>query len=209
MVPPEDFEAPPDDPWGTAPPTVTLPARTRDFSGRPPREILHEVFGYDDFRGDQAAIVDQVVGGGDAVVLMPTGAGKSISYQVPALAARAPGSSSARSSRSCTTRSTRSSGNGVRAAYLNSTQAPPERQAVEQAFLAGELDLLYVAPERLLCRVDHGAAPARAPQRHRHRRGALRVAVGPRLPARLPRARRPRRALPGRAAHRAHRDGHP
>ena len=50
-----------------------------------PVEVLHRVFGYDEFRGDQAAIVDQVIAGGDAVVLMPTGGGRSITYEVPAL----------------------------------------------------------------------------------------------------------------------------
>lgn len=149
LVPPDDFEAPPDDRWGTAAPVVTLPPRTRDFSGRPQGEILHEVFGYAEFRGDQAAIVEQVVGGGDAVVLMPTGAGKSITYQVPALAR--PGTGLVISPLIALMHDQVDAlvANGVRAAYLNSTQAPTERQAVEQAFLAGELDLLYVAPERL------------------------------------------------------------
>ena len=126
------------------------PSRARATSAAvTPRQILHEVFGYDDFRGDQAAIVDQVVGGGDAVVLMPTGAGKSITYQVPALAR--PGTGLVISPLIALMHDQVDAlvANGVRAAYLNSTQAPPERQAVEQAFLAGELDLLYVAPERL------------------------------------------------------------
>ncbi|MFX5602899.1 hypothetical protein ABTD90_20345, partial [Acinetobacter baumannii] len=60
-----------------------LPA-IRDFTGRDPRDVLHEVYGYDTFRGDQADIVQRVIDGGDAVVLMPTGGGKSVTYQVPA-----------------------------------------------------------------------------------------------------------------------------
>ena len=59
-------------------------------------EALHTVFGYDEFRGNQAAAIDQVIGGGDAVVLMPTGGGKSLIYQIPALVRPGTGSSSAR-----------------------------------------------------------------------------------------------------------------
>ncbi|MFH8251617.1 DNA helicase RecQ [Microbacterium sp. B2969] len=144
--PPDEFEPPPDDGWGT--PVATVP-RARDFTGTDPRVILHEVFGYDDFRGDQGAIVEHVVAGGDAVVLMPTGGGKSITYQVPALAR--PGTGLVVSPLIALMHDQVDAliANGVRAAYLNSTQGPSERHAVEQAFLAGELDLIYVAPERL------------------------------------------------------------
>jgi len=149
--PPDDFEAPPDDRWDAAASVDSPPRgpRTRDFTGAAPREILREVFGYDDFRGDQAAVVEHVVAGGDAVVLMPTGGGKSITYQVPALAR--PGTGLVVSPLIALMHDQVDAliANGVRAAYLNSTQAPPERAAVEQAFLAGDLDLLYVAPERL------------------------------------------------------------
>ncbi|WP_345801162.1 DNA helicase RecQ [Microbacterium sp. AZCO] len=148
LVPPDDFEAPPDD-LGAPPAAVALARRARDFTGSDPRAILREVFGYDDFRGDQGAIVEHVVAGGDAVVLMPTGGGKSITYQVPALAR--PGTGLVISPLIALMHDQVDAliANGVRAAYLNSTQGPAERQAVEQAFLAGELDLIYVAPERL------------------------------------------------------------
>ena len=121
----------------------------RDHTGADPRAVLHEVFGYDDFRGDQAAIVDQVVTGGDAIVLMPTGGGKSITYQVPALVR--PGTGLVISPLIALMQDQVDAlvANGVNAAYLNSTQSPAERAGVEQAYLAGELDLLYVAPERL------------------------------------------------------------
>lgn len=121
----------------------------RDFTGFDPRVVLHEVYGYDTFRGEQGAIVEHVIGGGDAVVLMPTGGGKSVCYQVPALVR--PGTGLVVSPLIALMHDQVDAlvANGVRAAYLNSTQAPPERAAVERAYLAGELDLLYVAPERL------------------------------------------------------------
>jgi len=125
-----------------------VPAR-RAVVGSDPRAVLKEVFGYDDFRGDQAAIVAQVVAGGDAVVLMPTGGGKSITYQVPALVR--PGTGLVVSPLIALMHDQVDAliANGVRAAYLNSTQSSAERAGVEQALLAGEIDLLYVAPERL------------------------------------------------------------
>jgi len=110
---------------------------------------LREVFGYDAFRGDQQAVVDHVIAGGDAVVLMPTGGGKSITYQVPALVR--PGTGLVVSPLIALMHDQVAAliANGVRAAYLNSTQLPHERQEVERAYLSGELDLVYVAPERL------------------------------------------------------------
>ncbi|MCU4673912.1 DNA helicase RecQ [Microbacterium fluvii] len=135
-------------PAASATPQASAPDR-RDFTGADPRAVLKEVFGYDDFRGDQQQIVAQVVGGGDAVVLMPTGGGKSITYQVPALVR--PGTGLVVSPLIALMHDQVDAlvANGVRAAYLNSTQQLAERQAVEQDYLAGRLDLLYVAPERL------------------------------------------------------------
>ena len=124
-------------------------APARDLAAVEPSEVLHEVFGYESFRGDQAAIVDHVAGGGDAVVLMPTGAGKSITYQVPAFVRQGTGLVISPLIALMHDQVDALVANGVRAAYLNSTQLPHERQAVEQAYLAGQLDLLYVAPERL------------------------------------------------------------
>ncbi len=175
LAPPDDYDAPPPPEFdgyagalarqtagaprqghGDAPHRATpdhgapMPVRTgRDHTGADPRAVLHEVFGYDDFRGDQAAIVEQVVAGGDAIVLMPTGGGKSITYQVPALVR--PGTGLVISPLIALMHDQVDAlvANGVNAAYLNSTQSPAERAGVEQAYLAGELDLLYVAPERL------------------------------------------------------------
>ena len=110
---------------------------------------MHEVFGYDEFRGEQAAIVDQVIGGGDAVVLMPTGAGKSVTFQVPALVREGTGLVISPLIALMHDQVDALVANGVRAAYLNSTQSAGERAGVERAYLDGELDLIYVAPERL------------------------------------------------------------
>lgn len=130
-------------------PAAPRPRLGRDRTGDDPRAVLKDVFGYDDFRGDQAAIVAQVVSGGDAVVLMPTGGGKSITYQVPALVRPGTGLVVSPLIALMHDQVDALTANGVNAAYLNSTQSPAERASVEQAYLAGDLDLLYVAPERL------------------------------------------------------------
>nr|WP_280220908.1 DNA helicase RecQ [Nocardia neocaledoniensis] len=111
--------------------------------------MLRRVFGYDSFRGDQAAIVEQVVGGGDALVLMPTGGGKSLCYQVPALVRPGVGVVVSPLIALMQDQVDALSALGVRAGFLNSTQSPDERRTVEAQFVAGELDLLYLAPERL------------------------------------------------------------
>lgn len=131
----------------TAPSVLTL--ERRDHLGADPVAVLKEVFGYDAFREGQGDIVSHVVSGGDAVVLMPTGGGKSITYQVPALVR--PGTGLVISPLIALMHDQVDAliANGVRAAYLNSTQSSGERAGVERAFLDGELDLLYVAPERL------------------------------------------------------------
>ena len=179
LPPPDDDWAPPaDDGWApvvfepraraatgvpTAAPTRTAPPRAaatvatsapRVVRAAPPRfaaaaEALHTVFGYDAFRGEQAEIIAQVAGGGDAVVLMPTGGGKSLCYQIPALLREGTGVVVSPLIALMHDQVDALVRNGVRAAYLNSSQQPAERAQVERAYLAGELDLLYVAPERL------------------------------------------------------------
>ncbi|MFJ3766476.1 DNA helicase RecQ [Streptomyces sp. NPDC090082] len=111
--------------------------------------VLHRVFGYSSFRGEQGEIIEQVVGGGDALVLMPTGGGKSLCYQIPALVRAGTGVVISPLIALMQDQVDALRALGVRAGFLNSTQDPYERQAVEQAFLADELDLLYLAPERL------------------------------------------------------------
>ncbi|WP_438854119.1 DNA helicase RecQ [Agromyces sp. M3QZ16-3] len=112
-------------------------------------EALRTVYGYDAFRGEQAAIIEHVSAGGDAVVLMPTGGGKSLCYQVPALLREGTGVVVSPLIALMHDQVDALVRNGVRAGYLNSSQSPAERAVVERAYLAGELDLLYVAPERL------------------------------------------------------------
>ncbi|WP_417554854.1 DNA helicase RecQ [Microbacterium sp.] len=152
-VPPEDGWEPPLD-WGAGPMAPASAASVVVSKATPSRfptalDALRTVFGYDAFRGDQAAIIDQVVGGGDAVVLMPTGGGKSITYQVPALVREGTGLVISPLIALMHDQVDALRANGVNAAYLNSTQSIDERREAERAYLAGELDLIYVAPERL------------------------------------------------------------
>jgi len=113
-------------------------------------EVLRRVFGYDHFRGPQQEIVNHVVAGGDALVLMPTGAGKSLCYQVPALVRSGTGVVVSPLIALMQDQVDALTELGVKAAFLNSTQDYARGREVERAFIAGELDLLYVAPERLL-----------------------------------------------------------
>ena len=113
---------------------------------------LHRVFGYDSFRGEQEAVIEHVVAGGDAVVLMPTGGGKSLCYQIPSLVRPGTGIVVSPLIALMQDQVDALRALGVRAGFMNSTQDFDERRVVEAEFLAGELDLLYLAPERL--RVD-------------------------------------------------------
>ncbi len=112
--------------------------------------LLRRVFGYDAFRGQQQAIVDHVVTGGDALVLMPTGGGKSLCYQVPALLRAGTGLVVSPLIALMQDQVEALRQLGVRAAYLNSTLDAGTAREVERDLLDGQLDLLYVAPERLL-----------------------------------------------------------
>lgn len=115
-----------------------------------PLDTLQQIFGYESFRGDQQAIIEHVVQGGDALVLMPTGGGKSLCYQIPALVRSGTGIVISPLIALMQDQVDALLELGVRAAYLNSSQDWRTAREVEQAFLAGDLDLLYVAPERLL-----------------------------------------------------------
>ncbi len=112
--------------------------------------LLRSVFGYPAFRGAQAEIVDHVASGGDALVMMPTGGGKSLCYQLPALLRRGCGIVVSPLIALMQDQVDALLQLGVRAAFLNSSLDFARAQATEKALMAGELDLLYVAPERLL-----------------------------------------------------------
>ncbi|WP_319280017.1 DNA helicase RecQ [Streptomyces sp. FL07-04A] len=110
---------------------------------------LHRIFGYEAFRGAQEEVIEHVVAGGDAVVLMPTGGGKSLCYQIPALVRPGTGIVVSPLIALMQDQVDALRALGVRAGFVNSTQDFDERRVVEAEFLAGELDLLYLAPERL------------------------------------------------------------
>ena len=112
-------------------------------------EVLRRVFGYDSFRGQQQEIIEHVCAGGDAVALMPTGSGKSLCYQIPALVREGTAMVVSPLIALMQDQVDALTVLGVRAGFLNSTQDPDERRGVEYAFMDGKLDLLYLAPERL------------------------------------------------------------
>lgn len=119
----------------------------------PARRILHDVFGYAAFRGPQQAIVDHVTAGGDALVLMPTGGGKSLCYQIPAIARQQAGQGVTIVVSPLIALMHDQVGAlheaGVEAAFLNSSLGGEEAAQVEKQLLRGEFTLLYAAPERL------------------------------------------------------------
>ena len=113
-------------------------------------KVLEDVFGYPAFRGHQAEVIEHVTGGGDALVLMPTGSGKSLCYQIPALLRDGVGVVVSPLIALMQDQVAALAELGVRAAFLNSTLSGAEAAEVEGRARRGELDLLYVAPERLL-----------------------------------------------------------
>ncbi|WP_330438391.1 DNA helicase RecQ [Micromonospora sp. NBC_00821] len=112
-------------------------------------DVLGRVFGYDAFRGFQQDVINHVVAGGDALVLMPTGGGKSLCYQIPALVRDGVAVVVSPLIALMQDQVDALTAVGVRAGFLNSTQTLDARRRVEAAFVAGELDLLYLAPEAL------------------------------------------------------------
>ena len=113
-------------------------------------DILRNRFGYQQFRFQQQAIIDRLIAGRDALVLMPTGGGKSLCYQIPALLRDGVGIVISPLIALMQDQVDALALNGIEAAYLNSTQSPEQQQRVKQALRANAIDLLYVAPERAL-----------------------------------------------------------
>ena len=131
-----------------------MPTQTTDPRAPTAQSILQSIFGYASFRGEQQAIVEHLIAGGDAMVLMPTGGGKSLCFQIPALVRRAQANGTAivisplialMQDQVETLQQL-----GVKAEFLNSSLDASAAADCERALVAGELDLLYVAPERLL-----------------------------------------------------------
>jgi ATP-dependent DNA helicase RecQ len=112
-------------------------------------DVLRDTFGYAAFRDGQGEVVDHLVAGGDALVLMPTGSGKSLCYQIPSLVRAGTGIVVSPLIALMQDQVAALTQLGVRAAFLNSTQDAETARAVERSLLDGGLDLLYVAPERL------------------------------------------------------------
>ena len=113
-------------------------------------QTLHDVFGYSSFRGEQKAIVEHVTSGGDALVLMPTGGGKSLCYQLPALLRAGVAIVVSPLIALMQDQVDALKQLGVRAAFLNSSQDADEARAITAQLMRGELQIVYVAPERLL-----------------------------------------------------------
>lgn len=130
--------------------TETPPATDPESLKARAQAVLHDTFGFEDFRPLQGDVVEGLLQGEDALVLMPTGGGKSLCYQVPAVVR--PGVGIVISPLIALMQDQVAALNqaGIRAAFLNSTQWPDEARDIENALVQGELDLLYCAPERLL-----------------------------------------------------------
>jgi ATP-dependent DNA helicase RecQ len=114
------------------------------------QDILRERFGFEHFRFQQQEIIDTLINGGDALVLMPTGGGKSVCYQIPAIARNGVGIVISPLIALMQDQVDALAQNAIQANFLNSTQTPAEQQQVRQQLLNNEIDLLYVAPERAM-----------------------------------------------------------
>ena len=175
----------------------------------PARDTLQRIFGHAAFRGEQAEIVDHVVAGGDALVLMPTGGGKSLCYQMPALLRDGTGIVVSPLIALMQDQVEALRQLGVRAAFLNST-LDGQHQRAGRAGAARRRARPALRRARAAADAALPVAARTQPDRAvRDRRGALRLAMGPRLPPRIPRADDPARALAAGAAHRADRDRRP
>ncbi|MET4734035.1 ATP-dependent DNA helicase RecQ [Thalassospira sp. MBR-102] len=130
------------------PDTVPLTGLLDRPAQRLPIDVLRDVFGYDSFRGQQAEIIDHVIAGNDALVLMPTGGGKSLCYQIPALCRSGTAIVVSPLIALMKDQVDALSQLGVKAAFINSTLTPEAAREIETRAIDGDIDLLYVAPER-------------------------------------------------------------
>ena len=126
-----------------------MPESSRRDSSNEALELLKSRYGFDQFRFQQADIVQTLIDGGDALVLMPTGGGKSVCYQIPAMVRDGVGIVISPLIALMQDQVSALNTMGIRASYINSTQSSFERSEVEQKMLNSELDLVYIAPERL------------------------------------------------------------
>ena len=169
-------------------------------------QVLQDVFGYPAFRAPQQEVIDTVVSGGDALVLMPTGGGKSLCYQIPALLRRGCGVVVSPLIALMQDQVDALRQLGVRAAFLNSTLSLSAQRAVENALLQAASSTCSTSrPSGCSSRRRIALLRQRRHRAVRDRRGALRLAVGPRFPRRVPAARALHERFPRRAAPRADR----
>ena len=120
------------------------------LNSQEPLVLLEKVFGFQEFRGQQAAVIDAIIAGKDALVLMPTDGGKSLCYQIPALVRRGVGIVISPLIALMQDQVNALQQNGIRAAFLNSSLMPDEMRGIETDLLNNALDLVYIAPERLM-----------------------------------------------------------
>ena len=120
------------------------------FDALTPENVLKNVFGYDEFRDGQGDVIHHVCKGGDALVLLPTGGGKSMCYQIPALIRAGTGIVVSPLISLMQDQVEQLKALGVKAAYLNSTLSQEEQASISEQMVSNQLDLLYVSPERLL-----------------------------------------------------------
>ncbi|MGI9265659.1 MAG: DEAD/DEAH box helicase, partial [Gammaproteobacteria bacterium] len=120
------------------------------FMSLSPQKVLEDVFGYPEFRGHQQSIIEVALQGRDSLVIMPTGGGKSLCYQIPAMLKEGTGLVVSPLIALMQDQVTALRELGIAAEFLNSSQSPEERRAVIDKLRQGRLQLLYVAPERLV-----------------------------------------------------------
>ncbi|MDG2035100.1 MAG: DEAD/DEAH box helicase, partial [Pseudomonadales bacterium] len=126
-----------------------IPPNTSSLTNRSPQTILESIFGYSEFRDQQQTIIESAIEGRDSLVIMPTGGGKSLCYQIPALVREGTGIVISPLIALMQDQVSALMQVGIQAAFLNSTLTDMETAKVIEQMQAGELDLLYIAPERI------------------------------------------------------------